>query len=145
MVTHNASVVMTQMTIRRDRRLLSKRELWSIAGDAAARQLPAVVPAAEIGHQHPVVAPAAGDKPPGETVPAPSEEHAQQADDAGKVDGQAQTATSAKDEGQKAGTAVPIRRMGGGRPLDAGRVLEVALDPVTKCATHNVVIHALSG
>ena len=120
------------------RRLLSKRELWSAASNAASRCLTATVDATENGHHHaatesaaPELSPDAG--PSHAAVPAPAAEHAQHDDAACEAGGQPQVAGSKAHEGPVASTAAPPRRMGG-RPLDAGRVLEVALDPVTGCA-----------
>ena len=121
----------------RGRRLLSKRELWSIAGEAASREILASAAAAET-HNHHRLAP--GPLSPADGVPsntlvaAPAAEHGEHAEDGHKADGPSQAMTRALDVGLVTSIAAPVRRMGG-RPLDAGRVLEIAKDPVTGCAT----------
>jgi len=130
------------------RRLLSKRELWSAASDAASCSLKATVDATENGHHDAAAEPATPELSPDggpsrAAEPAPTAEPAQREDAACHADGQPQAAASKADEGPVAGAAAPARRMGG-RPLDAGRVLEVAVDPVTGCAPA-VGMHAPAG
>ena len=51
-----------------------------------------------------------------------------------ETNGHPAATVSAEHEAPVACAAVPLRRIGG-RPLDAGRVLEIAKDPVTGCAS----------
>ena len=123
-----------------DRRLLTKRELWSIAGEAASHDIPTKTTAVHNGQHAQAegitepVQPA--DVPRGDAaVPAADRVHPQLTDSAQDDSRKLQLPHSAPEEGSAAAAAAGAPRRGGGRLLDAGRVLEVALDPVTGCAS----------
>ena len=119
---------------------MTKRELWSIAGEAALRNIPAKTPAAQNGHHaeteaieehvQPTVL------PPGDAseVEVAADQVQHQLTDSRDDEGETRSMHIAAEEGPGAAVAAGAPRRPGGRLLDAGRVFEVALDPFTGCA-----------
>jgi hypothetical protein len=123
-----------------DRRLLTKRELWSIAGEAASRAIATKTTAMQNGHHAATEATKEHGQPTAllsgnaSEVAADEVQH-QLTGSAQDDDAETQLMHSAAEGGGPgAATAAGAPRRPGGRLLDAGRMFEVAQDPITGCA-----------